>query len=77
AVESIVKKINPKEIFIKEVKLGTDTNFSDCKLFRVLSFSIDFSSKKGVKIKEPIINHVKVNFFEYFFMLGTNYGNKF
>ena len=40
--------------------------FSDFKLCIFLFSNTNFYLKKDVKIKEPIINHLQVNFFEYF-----------
>ena len=71
-----VKRIKPKEIFIKVVILGK-CKVSDFELLIFCFSNTNFLLKNGVKIKEPIINHVKVNFFEYLLKLGTNYWNKF
>ena len=47
----------PREIFIKVLTFGK-CKVSDLKLSRFCFSNIDFFLKKGVKIKEPIINHV-------------------
>ena len=69
----MVKKIKPSEIFIKEFTLGKCIKFSDFKLCIFLFSNTNFNLKKEVKIKEPIINHVQVNFFEYIENLGREY----
>ena len=58
--------INPTEIFIKEFTFGKCIEHSDFKLGIFLFSNTNFYLKKDVKIKEPIINHLQVNFFEYF-----------
>ena len=66
-----VKKINPIEIFINELTFGKCSSFSDDKLCIFLLSNTNFKLKKYVKNKEPIINHVQVNFFDCFLKLGT------
>ena len=61
-----VKKINPSENFINEFTFEKYTSRSECKWFIFLFSNTNFNLKKGVKIKEAIINHVQVNFFAYF-----------